>query len=94
MLPAPPAAKKRKTAPASKEEPKDEEEEAEGEEDEEAVPVEDEEEDEDGEAEAEEPTEKTSKCGGPAAAAKSAKGGVVPKESDLEEVKGDDEEEE
>ena len=36
--------------------------------------------------EAENSTEKTAKSGGPAAAAKKNKGGVVPKEDDLDEV--------
>ena len=99
-LTAPPAAKKRKTGPASdKDAPEvvsdeEEEEEDEGPEEgsgEEAVPVEDEE-DEDGEGEsAEEGVEATAKSGGPAASAKAAKGSVVPKEDDLEEVKGDSE---
>jgi len=34
----------------------------------------------------------TAKASGPAATAKAVKGHVVPKEDDLEEVKGDDEE--
>jgi len=58
------------------------------------VHVENDEEDEDGEGEeAEEmiPGEKTAESSGPAASAKAAKGKVVPKEDDLEEVKGDDE---
>ena len=96
-LTAPPAAKKRKTAPASnKDAPEvvsDEEEEEEEEQvsDLEAVPVEDDE-DEDGEGESAEDAqglEATAKSGGPAASAKAAKGSVVPTEDDLEEVKGD-----
>lgn len=102
-LTAPPAAKKRKTAPASNkkapevvsdEEEEEEEEEGEPEEaSDEAVPVGDDEEG-DGEEESAEETEgveATAKSGGPAASAKAAKKSEVPKEDDLEEVKGDSE---
>ena len=102
---APPAAKKRKTAPASNnkdapevvsdEEEEEEEEEPEEASDEEAAPVEDEE-DDDGEgaghsADEANGDEATAKSSGPAASAKATKGSVVPKEDDLEEVKGDSE---
>ena len=96
-LTAPPAAKKRKTAPTSnKDAPEVSDEEVDEEEpevasDEEAVPVENDE-DEDGEGESAgeaNGVEATAKSGGPAASAKAAKGSVVPKEDDLEEVKGD-----
>ena len=59
----------------------------------EAVPLEDDE-DEDGEGESTDEAvgvEATAKSGGPAASAKAAKGSVIPKEDDLEEVKGDSE---
>ena len=97
-LTAPPAAKKRKTAPTSNkdapevsDEEEVDEEEPEIASDEEAVPVENDE-DEDGEGESAgeaNGVEATAKSGGPAASAKAAKGSVVPKEDDLEEVKGD-----
>ena len=99
-LTAPPAAKKRKTAPTSNKDIPEvsddeelEEEEPEVVSDDGAVPVENDE-DEDGEgesAEEAEGVEATAKSGGPAASAKTAKGSVVPKEDDLEEVKGDSE---
>ena len=97
---APPAAKKRKIAENSHEEIPDvsDDEEVEEEEpvqasDEGAVPVENDG-DEDGEGESAgdaEGVEATARSGGPAASAKTAKGSVVPKENDLEEVKGDSE---
>lgn len=86
-VPAPPPAKKAKTKPAPKtttEQPEvvdDDEEEAGAEDDED-----EEEEAYDDEAELEETPEETAKTGGPAAAAKGAKGKDVPKEDDLEEV--------
>ena len=101
LLPAQPAAKKRKTAPAPKvtaPQEVDDEEEPEEDEDEEAVPLEDDEgeDEEDGDAEADNDAdgaeEATAKTGGPAAAAKAAKKGQVPKEDNLSEVEAEDEE--
>lgn len=51
-------------------------------------------EDEDGEGDSADEAvgvEATAKSGGPAASAKAAKGSTIPKEDDLEEVKGDSE---
>lgn len=95
---APPASKKRKTAPTKLAEPEelsDEEEPEDVSDDEDAVAVPGEEEDEEeddieGESGDDAP-EVTAKTSGPVAAAKKAKGAVVPKENDLDEVENEDE---
>ena len=93
--PAPPATKKRKTGPTSKAAPEEVSDDAEPEEDEEdvaAAPGESDVEEEDGEGDEENGTEEpTVKADGPTATAKKVKGGVVPKEADLAEVEGDEE---
>ncbi|KAL8990375.1 MAG: hypothetical protein Q9169_008139 [Polycauliona sp. 2 TL-2023] len=89
---APPAAKKRKTTSTKKDAPEevddDEDPEAVDDDDEDAAAAPGEDDDDDDDDAEEEEAEDTAAKGGPAAAAKKVKGAQVPKEDDLEEVKG------
>ena len=91
ILPAPPASKKRKTTSEKKDAPEevDDDEDPEAVDDDEDVAAAPGEEDDDDDDDAEEEeAQDTATKGGPAAAAKKAKGAQVPKEDDLEAVKG------
>ncbi len=92
ILPAPPASKKRKTTSEKKDAPEevddDEEPEAVDDDDEDVAAAPGEEDDDDDDDAEEEEAQDTATKGGPAAAAKKAKGAQVPKEDDLEAVKG------